>query len=74
MRTNIGSQIMNSKELRFIPKENSTLLAKCKKLFSVWENLRNLFKELQEKCHQNGKMKNYVLKKKLIAQFNTDLY
>ncbi|WP_182651126.1 glycosyltransferase family 4 protein [Flavobacterium sp. SOK18b] len=70
--TNIGSQIMNSNAGITIYSQSSTQLYEAmQKLFSVWENPIE-FKELQENAIKMVS-ENYNWKK-LIAQFNTDLY
>jgi len=70
--TNIGTQIVNSKAGITIYSQSSAQLYEAMlKLFSVWENPA-AFKEMQENAMQMVE-ENYNWKK-LIAQFNTDLY
>jgi glycosyltransferase involved in cell wall biosynthesis len=70
--TNIGSQIINSKAGITIYLQSSTQLYEAmQKMFSIWENPIE-FKEMQQNAIKMvGKNYNW---KKLITQFNTDLY
>ena len=70
--TNIGAQITHCQAGISISSQNSTQLYEAmQKLFSVWEN-PTAFKEMQENAIRMVE-ENYNWKK-LIAQFNTDLY
>ena len=70
--TNIGTQIMNCRAGISIYSQSSTQLYEAmQKMFSVWENPA-AFKEMQENAIRMVK-ENYNWKK-LISQFNTDLY
>lgn len=70
--TNIGSQIVNSMAGITIYSQSSTQLYEAmQKIFSVWES-PEAFKELQENAVRMVE-ENYNWKK-IITQFNTDLY